>query len=217
MKHPKLQSRAWLIGACSIAAIAVVVSVAFLRPPGAADSNDAGKQQLMSPPHNQLQLLHAERFRLDEPYQHRWRADVPFVTDGWLLVLSGDPELLRPRQVKERVLYVGAETAERINTPPDGKVVVLVPGDFRLDGAPIFLGAEALPEELMQPQIDAELAAARAAGVTPPNAEAIAAVLAPTRTFANDYYLRLRAIELVEQHSPTETDLIAGARVPLVK
>jgi hypothetical protein len=174
-------------------------------------------QPVEPPP--QLQLLHAERFAVDRPFRHLWRADQPWVQSGWLLVLSGDPEQLRPRQVKEPVLYVGAQTAERINTARDsGRLVVLVPGDFRLEDAPIFLGGTALPEELWQPQIDAELAAAKAAGALPPTGPAIANASVPAvQKFANDFALRLRAIDLVEQHSPTEVDLIRGWRAPLVK
>ena len=145
------------------------------------------------------------------------RADQPLVNSGWLLVLSGDPALFVPRQVKEPVLYVGAQTAQRVNFPQEsGKLVVIVPGDFRLEDAPIFFGAEALPEELRQSQIDAEFEAARAAGARPPTAAAIEkAMSAPWQKFASDYELRQRAIDLVAQYSPQEKALIDGARVPL--
>lgn len=166
----------------------------------------------------QLALHHAERFRVERPFEHLWRADRPLVNTGWLLVVSGDPELLRPRQSKMPVLYVGAQTAERINAGTSGRLVLLVPGDFRLEDAPIFLGSEALPEELRQPAIDAELATAVAGGAVPTPAATIKAVTAAERgPFETDYELRQRAMDLVEIHSPTEKDLIAGWRVPRMR
>jgi hypothetical protein len=126
-----------------------------------------------------------------------------------------------PHQTKEPVLFVGAQTADRVNTGQDsGRIVAIVPGEFRLEDAPIFYGGENLPEELRQVHIDAELAAARASGAIAPTAETIGKATAGVgagQTFATDYQLRRRAIDLVEQYSPTEKDLIAGWRVPLVK
>lgn len=209
-----------LTGICCVGAIAVVLAIASTRTsaPVRAPLTPVTPLAQPLPQKPQLQLVHAERFEVEKPFRHVWRADQPLVRSGWLLVLSGDPALFVPRQVKEPVLYVGAETAQRVNFPEQsGKVVVIVPGDFRLEDAPIFFGAEALPEELRQVQIDAALAAARANGVQPPTAEAIEkAMNAQWQKFASDYDLRLRAIELVEQHSPQEQDLIRGARVPLV-
>ena len=225
MNHPTMSSRLhsnrWakpLTGICVVGAIAVVLAIASS---GTRDAASAPLLPLAQPPvpKAQLELVHAERFQVEKPFRHVWRADQPLVNNGWLLVLSGDPERVRPRQTKEPVLYVGAQTAQRINAGPEGKLVVLVPGDFQLEDTPIVFGAEALPEELRQGQIDAQLGAARASGVVPPTKEAIekATKTAVWRTFATDYELRLRAIELVEEHSPKEQDLIRGWRAPLVK
>jgi hypothetical protein len=205
-----------LVFAAAIA-VAVAVALAALKP---GSGQTAAKAQA-SPPARvvpQLELVHAETFALEQPYPHRWRVDAPLVRSGWLLVLAGDPALLQVRQMQMPVLQVGAMTAERINTgQQSGKLVVLVPGDFALAGAPIFLGSPALPEELRQDQLDAELAAARADGAVAPTAAAIAKATKEGRSYANDYELRLRAIDLVEQYSPVEKELIAGWRVPLVK
>lgn len=206
-----------LTGAAFVATIAVVVATATRsheRPEAAAPAVAPAAPLLQ-----QLQLVHAERWQVEQPFRHVWRADQPLVNRGWLLVLAGDPASMIPRQTKEPVLYVGNETADRVNTGRDsGRLVVLVPGDFWLEDAPIFFGDEALPEELHQPQIDAQLAAARAAGVVAPTAEAAAQVTtAGSQTFATDFELRRHAIDLVEQYSPGEKDLIAGWRVPLVK
>jgi hypothetical protein len=111
------------------------------------------------------------------------------------------------------VLYVGNQTAERINHAQSGKLVVLVPGDLDLAQAPIFLGTIGLPEEVLANKIEVELAAALAAGAVPPNAATLAkAIIAEPLNLANYDELRLHAIDLVEQHSPEEQDLINGAR-----
>lgn len=203
------------LGFASAAAIAtaIVLAVAQSRSTQPSPSPAPG-----APTVRQLELVHAERFTVQQPYVHRYRADTPLVSDGWLLVLAGDPAWLQVRQTRMPVLYVGAQTAERVNTgQQSGKLVVLVPGDFALQNAPIFLGGVALPEELRQLDIDAELAGARTAGAVAPTAATLAKVVQPGRTFATDYELRQRAIDLVEQFSPVEKDLIAGWRVPLVK
>lgn len=214
--RPRLGTPVW-IGALLVVATAVVVAVATWRP-AATTRVGAVRPQPQPQPVVQLELVHAEPFRTEQPFRHLWRADQPLVDRGWLLVLAGDAARMVPRQTKEPVLYVGAQTAERVNTGQgSGKLVVIVPGDFWLEDAPIFYGAEALPEELRQADIDRELALARAAGAVAPTAELAAQVATQARVFPTDYQLRLRAIDLVEQYAPDEKDLIAGWRAPLVK
>lgn len=216
MNHPSTSfSRPSAWAAIALAAAAVVVTLALSR-----SDVDAGAVPA-TPRVQQLELVHAERFRTEQPFRHLWRQDQPLVDRGWLLVLAGDPARMVPRQTKEPVLFVGAQTAERVNTGQDsGRIVAIVPGDFALADAPIFYGTENLPEELQQRHLDAELTAARAGGAVPPTAEAITKATAgagDVRSFATDYDLRQRAIDLVERHSPTETDLIAGWRLPRMR
>jgi hypothetical protein len=204
---------------CAGGALAVVVALAMRSDaPATGMPSSAVPATQPAPQVEQLQLVHAETFQVQRPFQHVWRRDQPWVQHGWILVLSGKEELLRPRQIKEPVLYVGAQTAERVNTAEgSGKVVVIVPGDFALASAPIFLGSIALPEELGPREIAAELDKAVAAGAAAPAAAAIEAATKPGQVFATDYELRLRAIDLVEQHSPAEKDLIAGWRAPRLR
>lgn len=201
------------------AAVALVIALGVLQRQ-TSTAGSTGTQAPAAPAPVRpapLELLHAETFRLDRGYPHRYRGDTPIVDRGWLLVIAGDPAALATRQMKMPVLQVGAQTAERINFAPTGKLVVLVPGDFRLQDAPIFLGSPALPEELRQDQIDAELAAARAAGVEPPAAAVVTKVTQPGHSYADDWELRQRAMDLVEQFSPGEAELVRGWRVPRVK
>ena len=67
-------------------------------------------------------------------------------------------------------------------------------------------------------RIDAAANAAIAKGALAPTAAAVQAALAPEgKPSPTDFELRLRAIDLVELHSPKETELIEGWRLPRVK
>lgn len=222
MKQSKILARA-----CVLGAIAAVTVVAWSRsndsqqgraPSQTASAPEAPTAHQRSIPVDPLQLVHAQRFHTDMPFAHQWRADRQMYDAGWVLVLSGEPELLRQHQTKDPVLYVGAQTAERVNNGDSGKLVVIVPGDIDLADAAIFLGPAALPEELWQEQIDDTVTAARNGGAVPPTAEQRGkALVAGVLEFADDYWLHRHAVDLVEKHSPNEKDLIAGWRVPLVR
>lgn len=186
--------------------------------------NDQGQGDTAPPvipaePHeHRVILLHAQRFELDEPYTHWWRAERPRVTTGWLLVLSVNRDLVFPRQAREPVLYVGNQTAERVNVgAQSGHVVAIVPGNRFLIDSPIFFGDPALPEEVGAEHVERQLAKARAAGVRPPTPEQVGGALHDTLRLADDHALRLEAMDLVETYSPQETDLIQGVRVARVR
>lgn len=164
-----------------------------------------------------VRLLLAQRFTLDEAYVHWWRKEQPLVASGWLLVLEVDKDLVYPRQMKEPVLYVGRQTAERVNLGHEsGRVIAFVPGDVDLARAPIFFGSAALPEEVDAAQIEAELAQALRAGATPPSQAEVEAALVEPLHLADQYNLFLRAADLIEEHSPQEADLVSGLRAPRI-
>jgi hypothetical protein len=99
-----------------------------------------------------------------EAYTPSWRADAAPVREGWLVVLSVDPELARPRQTWTPVLYAGDAPLERLYTSPDATCVVgLVTGS---QPAPLYFGSTQLPERVTAARGAAELAAARDAGIT---------------------------------------------------
>lgn len=170
-------------------------------------------------------LIAARPFTLQVPYVHDWRAERPQVQGGMLLVLGVDPDLVHPRQTLEPVLYVGDQTAERVNAGHEsGHLIAIVPapldasGQVALDlsAAPIFFGAPALPEQVDAATVAAELAAARARGILPPAPEQVATALQPQVPFHDAYDVRVYAADLIEAWSPTEIDLVAGIRAPLV-
>lgn len=176
-----------------------------------------------------LEILHAQAFRLDEPYVHEWRAEKPAVTAGIVLVLRTDPELARPRQTYEPVLYVGSQTAERINAPENGaNLIVLVPAEMDAHGAvaldlaatPIWFGTPELPERVGAATIARELALALASGAGPAamsgrmKARPVSAEMIHVRDRSE---LELVLADLIELFSPEERDLAAGLRVPVIR
>jgi hypothetical protein len=167
----------------------------------------------------------ARPFTLAAPAVHAWRKEQPAYTAGVLLVLRAPVELLAPRQTAEPVLYVGAQTAERVNTGADtGMLVAIVPAgldasgkvDLDLSRTPIYFGAPALPEQIDAAAAQRELAAARARGIAPPAAAAVSAAQQPPVAFDDDWQLHLHAADLVERWSPIEADVISGLRAPRV-
>lgn len=124
-----------------------------------------------------LDVVSIRPFTLDESTVHVWRAERPEYTSGYLLVLKVDPAYVLPRQVAEPVLYVGRQTAERVNHGfESGHVVAIVPAVLDdpkhpqyldLAKTPIWFGTPELPERVDARAIDRELRSARAADIRP--------------------------------------------------
>jgi hypothetical protein len=193
----------------------ISVSLACLALGGAAvyglqDRADRQLPELPAVPQRvDLQLLEVVPFELAVPERHTWRAEQPSYDQGYLLVLAAEPDRLVARQTYENVLYVGTETAERINVGGDsGHLVVLVPGPIDLENSPAFFGEPELPERVTASEAARQLGLARAEGVVPfRNFEVGAPYYA-----ADGYELRRFASHLVERWSPDEADLITGLR-----
>ncbi|MCB9916613.1 MAG: hypothetical protein H6828_15920 [Planctomycetes bacterium] len=165
-------------------------------------------------------------FTLDEPATYWCRAERPQYDAGLILVLSADPELLHPRQAAEPVLYVGAQTAEKLNTGyPSGQLVALVPAPRGSDGqpvldlsqAPIFFGQPDLPERVDAARVSAELAEALSKGVGAESSSALATREHELVNFPDDGDLRAWSADLIERFSPQEVDLVSGLRAPRLR
>lgn len=176
-------------------------------------------------PVGDVTLLHAQPFTLDVPFTHVWRKEQPQFSAGWVLVLSVDPELVHPRQSAEPILYVGDQTAERVNFGAEsGHVVAIVPSaidaagnpSFDLSKAPMYFGAPGLPEQVDAAHIATELNAARTRGIAAPSRAVIKATAQPTVRFHDDYELHLFCSDLIEHYSPQEVDLVSGLRAQRV-
>jgi len=170
-------------------------------------------------------LVFAESFKLDKSYPHTWRKEQPQVSSGYVLVLAVDPEFVRPKQVAEPVLYVGNQTAERINAADvSGRLVVIVPSalnargevDLDLSSVPIWFGTAELPERIDAAQLNAELSAALRKGVRPLAQERVQGALrrgGKLLHLPDRQALGQKIAALLQEYSPNETDLIRGLKV----
>src|SRR5262249_55349092 len=175
------------------------------------------------PPPGDGTLLQAQPFTLDVPFTHTWRKEQPQFSAGYVLVLSCDPDLVHARQAAEPILYVGDQTAERVNVGGDsGHVVCIVPASTDASGAvaldlsraPIFFGRPGLPEQVDAAHAAAELATARSRGIAPPTKSVLASTVQPAVHFHDDWQLHLFCSDLIEHYSPQEADLVSGLRAP---
>lgn len=172
-------------------------------------------------------LLYARPFRLERAYTHWFRRERPLVDAGYLLVLDVDPELAAPRQLLEPVLYVGSETAERVNHGhPSGRVVAIVPAPRGADGWPVlelesaamWFGRPALPEQIGAAELGEEILRAAADGVRPLAGARVRAALESAGgalELPDKTALERLAAELVLRYAPGEEDLAQGILVPL--
>jgi hypothetical protein len=98
------------------------------------------------------ELIRAVPFTLREGYVHTWRREQPMVNAGYLCVFAVDPAFVQPRQTAEPVLYVGDQTAERVNHGVEsGRVIAIVPcavgQELDFERTPVWFGEPALPEQ----------------------------------------------------------------------
>lgn len=153
-------------------------------------------------------LLLARPFRLDRPFTYRHDSSRRKVTEGLVLVVRADPELLRPRDGLEPLLLVGEGTAQPASRGfPEGVLVVLVPDLIDLHDAPVWFGSPELPERATPGRIAREVAEARAAGVRPfPSVDVQAALLAGGETLRAPSLdeLGIYCFELVRRFAPDE-------------
>jgi hypothetical protein len=171
-----------------------------------------------------VDLVHARPFVTDVPFVHSWRAEAPSFDAGMLLVLEvSDRSLIHPRQTAEPVLFVGDQTAERINAGHEsGFLVVIVPAqrdamgrvDLDLTSAAIFFDQPALPENIDAVAVQAALARAQDAGVGLLDPDTVASVTQEQVQFVDLGDVHAHAADLVEAWSPLEVDLISGLRAP---
>lgn len=194
--------KAWLVSGLILAASLAAPSWAGVPPvPATPASIEA--------------LVYASPFTLAQGYEHTWRREAPFVSSGYLLVLRVAPALVYPRQVAEPVLYVGNQTAERVNVGYNsGHVVAIVPGPVDLARDPIWFGTPRLPEQVDAATILAERAKAEAAGIGPQTASARVSALRQKVDFADKRGLLREAGMLIQQYSADERDLADGLLLP---
>jgi hypothetical protein len=167
-------------------------------------------------------VVYLRPFTLEQGFKFAWCKEKPTVTSGTLLVLKVNPDLVIPRQVAEPVLYVGDQTAQRINAGNEsGHVVVVVPGEVDLARSPIWFGTPELPERVTAEIIRQERAKADAAGIKPFASDKIKAAEAkggePANAANMSALLRDVVAPLIVEYSPQEKHLADGFHTPLAK
>ena len=192
--------------------LSVIVVAAFLVPLGVMAM--AAPPTIPATPAAVDGLVYAQPFTLDEGYQFDWRRERPVVTSGYLLVLKVNPALVYPRQVAEPVLYVGDQTAERVNVGyRSGYVVAIVPGEVDLTETPIWFGTPELPERADANNIASERSLAESAKIKPFGADTVnlALALGGQRMQArNRAQLLQHVATLITTYSPVEQSLAEG-------
>jgi hypothetical protein len=168
------------------------------------------------------ELVSAVPFTIREGYVHTWRKEAPRVRAGFLCVFAVDPALVEPRQTAEPVLYVGDQTAERVNHgAQSGRVVAIVPCAVDAAGAPqldfertpIWFGAPDLPERIDAAAIRAARALHERSGTARFTHDQVAGALArggASLDLATRVDLEASAALLILEHSPAEFELADG-------
>jgi hypothetical protein len=222
----------------ALAALAggVLIGGVFAVRPSQDDAKQTPPVVTDRPYADQLRLVHAQPFVLEQPYTHEYRSERPLVASGWIVVLETDADRLFLRQTHNPVLMGGAQTLERVNHGnQSGRLVALLPapidasGEVSLDlhDVPLwFAWDEAVPEDekLLPEQMDAqilrrELAKAKRLGARPrPEAEVDAALAAGGGTIyvLDRVELQPFLADLLDVHSPQETELIGSLRMPVL-
>jgi hypothetical protein len=198
--------KAILTSACLLGAM----SVALAGPP--VPPTPAGVDE----------VVYARPFALHDGFRFDWCNEPHQVSKGTILVLKVNPNLVIPRQTEEPVLYVGNQTAMRLNQGNEsGHVIAIVPGDVDLTKDPIWFGTPSLPVRADAATIKAEREKAEKAGIKPLTADKARAAEAKggecLRSADMSAMLRDTLSGLVEQYSPQEKTLAETWRLPVVK
>lgn len=209
-----------LVGLGLVAILAIPLVASYSQK-----QRDQGLPLLPAQPASEtVKLVYARPFTLETPATHWWRLERPSYDAGWVLVLEAVNALVEPRQTYEPVLYVGDQTAERVNAPWGGnRVVAVVPsprttsGDVALDlkTALIFFGTPGLPEQVDAAAAAAELALAASRGQGPHDWREMQAALeagGPLLSLADRVALDNELANVIEAYAPDERDTAKGLR-----
>jgi hypothetical protein len=166
-----------------------------------------------------IDVVYVQPFSLKSGYAHFWREEKPFVKSGTLAVFKVNPNLVYPRNTLEPVLYVGNQTAERLNFGNEsGYVVAIIPGEVDLSKSRAWFGRPELPERVNEKIIRMETELADKENIKPLNQDAVSRV---TQQYVDvpDLAILLRdhAAELVLKYSPQEKALAEAWRLPISK
>jgi hypothetical protein len=154
------------------------------------------------------ELVFARPFILQDGFQFDWRQEQPVVKKGFLLVLEVNPDLVYPRQTAEPVLFVGDQTAMRLNVGYiSGRVIAVAP--YTQDLASIWFGTPQLPEAVTAEIISQERVLAKNNGLHPLSSDDVDIALnrGGTSLQLPDFKALLEEAEgLINQYAPDESE-----------
>ncbi len=213
---------ACILTAASLAAAPLVMADEPKAPPAKEKTVETEKPpEIPATPATVAELVYARPFTLAKGYKFFWSKERQNVTTGTLLVLKVDKALVYPRAIAMPVLYVGDQTAERLNHGhKSGHVIAIVPGEVDLTKQPIWFGTPDLPERVDAKKIKSERALADKAKIKPFSKEKVKAALdkGGERLRLEDATALLReaAAPLIEEYSPQEKHLADDFRRPVI-
>lgn len=177
------------------------------------------KLESVKTPSAVIDVVYVQPFSLGTGYTHFWREERPFVKAGTLAVFKVNPALVYPRNDAEPVLYVGNQTAERLNSGSDsGYVVAIIPGEVDLGKSRAWFGSPELPERVNEKVIRIEAELADKEKIEPLNPDTVKSVTQQDLKVPDlATLLRDQAAELVLKYSPQEKALVEAWRLPVAK
>jgi hypothetical protein len=167
-------------------------------------------------------VVYARSFTLDKGFQYYWTKQRRNVTTGTLLVLKVDNALVFPRETPMPVLYVGTQTAQRLNHGhQSGHVIAVVPGEVDLTKQMVWFGERESPWNIDAAAANAQRDLAVRAGIKPFSKEKVTAALknGGERLRLADMSTLLREVvaPLLDEYSPQERTLAEDFRRPALK
>lgn len=199
---------------CKSFFVLCVLSIFTHAPASFSQQKNVGE---FTTPSAVIDVVYVQPFSLGKGYTHYWREEKPFVKAGTLVVFKVNPGLVYPRNTAEPVLYVGNQTAERLNFGNDsGYVVAIIPGEIDVSKSRAWFGRPELPERVNDKIIMMETELADREKIQPLNADAVQKVT-QKRLDVPDLATLLRdhAAELVLKYSPGEKALAEAWRLPV--
>jgi hypothetical protein len=177
------------------------------------------KVEAVITPSTVIDVVYVQPFSLKTGYTHFWREEKPFVKSGTLAVFKVNPNLVYPRNALEPVLYVGNQTAERLNFGHEsGYVVAIIPSEVDLSKSRAWFGTPELPERVNEKTINIETDLAEKGNIQQLDPDAVNKVTQQYLDVSDlATLLRDHAAELVLKYSPQEKALAEAWRLPVAK
>lgn len=214
---------ACVLTAALLAAGPLAVAADAPAPPPREPITEAAKPPAIpATPAAVADLVYARSFTLERGFQYYWTKQRRNVTTGTLLVLKVDNALVYPRESAMPILYVGDQTAQRLNHGhKSGHVIAVVPGEVDLTKTMIWFGQPGSPWNVDTATANTQRGLAVRAGIKPFSKRKVNTALknGGERLRMADMSTLLREVvaPLLDEYSPQERTLAEDFRRPALK